>query len=159
MSDFGTGKTEEPLTPEKRRQRDFRTVREIDYQTAKEAHDTQFDEMARIIDNKLWKDKPRTTPNIAITPLRHLHISIKQADGTIINNSRYGVTLSFTHNDINPLHEDWGIYAYDYQRPHTEALSFGIGYVTDRSQIVEAAQGAVSDEDLATGVKAYFVQS
>ena len=57
-------------------------------------------------------------------------------DGSIINRSRSGTTIGNAH----------------------DALTFGIGYFTDRAAIIDEAQGLISDDELAKGIKANFIQ-
>ncbi len=77
-----------------------------------------------------------------------MRISIKD-DGTVIDRSQLGVSL---------------VYPFDGKRKkeredrQENRLRMGIGYFGDRSQIIPEAQGAISDEDLVRGVKAYYVQ-
>jgi len=123
-----------PLTPERRLQRDQEIVQEEHYKLAKEARETQFDEIAEVIKTKMWKNAP-SGHGITIKPYLQIDMGVK-ADGSVINRSKAGTTIGNAH----------------------DALSFGIGYFTDRAAIIDEAQGLLSDEELQKGIKANFIQ-
>ncbi len=132
---------EPPATPEQQRARDIPILNTLHARMAKEARDAQFDGMATSIQEKIWKEKP---PRLAIKPTEQLKIMIRK-DGSVMNRSRFGATVSYTHKDI----------ATSNQR---EELSFGIGYFGDRAAIVPEAQAAITDAQLEKGVKGYYVE-
>lgn len=133
------------LTPEARREKNLTTVRKIDNRLTKEAREAHFDQMAESIQERVWKTKPSRTLSLAIKPSNDLKVRIIN-DGTVVNRSRFGATISFTHKDG------------ETHIPQEGELSFGIGYFTDRTQIIPEAQQILSDDQLQTGVKAYYVE-
>ena len=137
--------TYEDLSPEQKRYENFSTVRELHSDMAKEANEAGFDLIAQSIKKRVWKDKPIISPAVTIQREGDLKIGIKE-DGSILNRSRFGVAISYDHDNR-------GVYTLQ-----EEKLSFGIGYFGDRAQIIPEARELFSDEELQSGVKAYFVQ-
>src|SRR5260370_27469339 len=146
----------EPLSPEQRKERDLSIFHEENFKLSKEVHDRQFRDIGLIIQNRVWKDKPFQKTPVSLTPVGDRKMVIKQ-DGTTINHSYAGWMLSYTHDDIEQQHVD--TFHYHNQIPKTETLCYGIEYVTDRSHIISEAQESVTDEDVASGVKAYFIEN
>ncbi len=126
----------QPLTPERRLQRDLQIVRDADYQLSKEANDAQYDKIAEVIQTKVWRDSMSGRGSVTIKPYHQIDMSINADGSSIINRSRSGTTIGNAH----------------------DALTFGIGYFTDRAAIIDEAQGLLSDDELQTGVKANFIQ-
>jgi hypothetical protein len=137
-----------PLTDEKRQLRNNFFASAVDNQLLSEVIDTQFDQFAEIIKQDIWKSPIGIIEN---TGQRSIDI---QADGTVKNRSQHGMSLSFSHIEQERLPN--GNKGVSIKR--TEELSFGIGYFGERADIVPEARGAVSDEDLEKGIKAYYIQ-
>lgn len=104
-------------------------------------------------------------PNIALAS--------EKDDGTFIDGSQAGRELSYNYVDVGEYQITW----YEFSDSPTSgpelvsssqspghlketirrSLSFGIGYFTDRAYIIDEAQGLISDDEVAKGVKAYFI--
>src|SRR5205823_2631650 len=143
------------LSLEQRRQQNMSFVQEMDNKLINEVIDSQVDQIAEDIKMNMWKD------NIgSVKPAGQVDVTIRN-DGTVTNRSRHGVTLSYTHDDIQ---EYWvhkkgeRSYFLHEKQEIKEEIVMGIGYFIDRSGIIPEAQQAVTNEDLQKGVKAYFVQ-
>jgi hypothetical protein len=80
--------------------------------------------------------------------------------GTVIDYSKFGIKLSYYHEDV--VRKEGQIHALidgldDYQTVIVdEQLTLGIGYFGE--DVIPEAQGSVTDEDLEKGIKAYFVE-
>lgn len=146
----------EDLTPERQQYRNFTIARELHAHMAQEVQDAQFGRIAASIKTDVWndtrKDHPLHAPVSSIQPTAQIDIQAKD-DGTIINRSLVGVSISYTHKDVASEGEKKIVHF-----PQKEELTFGIGYFGDRGAIVPEAQTLVSDEELEKGVKAYYIQ-
>ena len=138
-----------PLTDEQRERIHLPIVREVHGLLVGEMIDNKFDELAARI-NHMWEDNGFHKPPGKIKGSGQLDIAI-ETDGTVINRSREGVSVSYAHQE--------GIRNFGGGKDKTEEkVTFGIGYFDKREEIIPDAQGLVSDDELKRGIKAYYVQ-
>lgn len=126
----------------------------VDVQLAQEARDARFSDMAQEIQNLMWNN-PLHPFLVKIKPAHEVNIGTRE-DGTILNRSGSGVTISYTHKDREI--QTVGEQKREPIARLEESLTFGVRYVTDKRYLAQEVKDVVSDEDLDKGVKSYFVQ-
>lgn len=147
----------DPITTEPKAQA-LKTVRSQQTELAREVLTGQFDAIAESIQQKIWKDTSKSNPVSVIKPTGQLDVKIKK-DGTVINRSRSGVTISFKQ-DIRTgslvRRTEKGEAKHDKLQTVENKIEFGIGYFGKRGDIIPEARGSVTDDE--ENFKALYIQ-